>query len=555
MTRKQFSPESHPFAETPIHLPAQMTRRLDMEILNWIFIVSETLTVISCAAPVAVLVYCLWAQRRSSITRALALFGVLIFGSGLSHLCDLLMYWWSVPWLAAVVKGACAAASVGFSYTLARVIPRAVEFRDLEQLAAAAADLRRSRQRFERAVVGSSSGLWEWYIDANEVWFSPRFKELLGYSDDEFPDRFESWKSALHPDDKQRTLAALKSHLNQQGAYDVDYRLLTKSGTYRWFTARGVTIHGRDGQPDLLSGSIQDIHDRMEAEGNLRRQGEYLVQKQKLASMGELAGEVAHEFNNMLQALSGQIQFAESMLALESTTRKELDIASLLIDEAVQFTRQLLDFSRPHPCKLQPISIDDCLNRLNSVLCPLLGKTIELQFCRSEGIGLFLADANSLQQALLNLCINARDAMPEGGTLTIASSRAELCERDAAKFPGANPGSYALITVTDTGCGMSEEQQARIFEPYFTTKDSGNGTGLGLTIVYSVVKNLRGIICCESQPGHGSKFSIWLPITAQPLDPSDKNIHIWHTNTPFTNDVLLNAVQNAVVCRSGLISV
>ena len=232
-----------------------------------------------------------------------------------------------------------------------------------------------------------------------------------------------------------------------------------------------------------------------------------------------------------------------------------MDIASRLIDEAVQFTRHLLDFSRPHPCELQPTSVDDCLNRLNSVLCPLLGKAIELQFSHGKGIGLFLADANSLQQALLNLCINARDAMPEGGTLTIASSRAELCEQDVAKFPGASPGSYALITVADTGCGMSEEERARIFEPYFTTKDSCKGTGLGLAIVYSVVKKLRGMIYCESQPGHGSKFSIWLPITSQPLDPTDKNKHTLHSNTPFTNDVVLNAAQDAFVGRGNFISV
>jgi PAS domain S-box-containing protein len=315
-----------------------------MDILNRIFIASDTLTVISCAAPVAVLVYCLWAKRRSSVKFALSLFGALVFVSALTHLCDALMYWRSIPWLAGIVSAACGAVSVGISYTLVRVIPRAVAFRDLEQLTAAAADLRRSRERFERAIVGSSSGLWEWHIDTNEVWFSPRFKELLGYSDDEFANSFESWESALHPDDKQRTLAVLKNHFNREGAFDIDNRLLIKAGGYRWFTARGAAMRGRDGQFDLLSGSIQDIHDQRMAEANLLRQGEYLFQKQKLESIGELASEVAHEFNNVLQALSGQIQFAESTLALGSTTKEELDIASQLIDEAVQFTRQLLDF-------------------------------------------------------------------------------------------------------------------------------------------------------------------------------------------------------------------
>jgi PAS domain S-box-containing protein len=444
------------------------------------------------------------------------------------------------------------------SYTLLRVIPKAVAFRDLEQLAAAASDLRRSRERFERAILGSSSGLWEWYIAANEVWFSPRFKELLGYREDEFPNTFESWESALHPDDKQRTLAALKTHVNQSRVYQVEYRLLTKAGSYRWFTDRGLAIQGRNGQPDLLSGSIDDIHGRREAEASLHRQGEYLVQKQKLASMGELAGEVAHEFNNVLQALSGQIQFAESTLAKESTSRKELDIAFLLIDEAAQFTRQLLDFSRPHLCQLQPTSVDDCLDRLDSVLRPLLGKTIELQICRSEEIGILLADAIPLQQALLNLCINARDAMPDGGTLTIAASPADLCEEDAAKFRAATAGSYALITVADTGRGMSAEEQARIFEPYFTTKDSANGTGLGLAIVHNIVKNFRGIITCESQPGNGSRFSMWLPVTSQPLDPATKKqaaASTCQSKKLFSNENRLIATQDTVASGRDLISV
>jgi signal transduction histidine kinase len=149
---------------------------------------------------------------------------------------------------------------------------------------------------------------------------------------------------------------------------------------------------------------------------------------------------------------------------------------------------------------------------------------------------------------LWNLCINARDAMLEGGMLTIATSSAELCEQDVANFPGAQPGSYALITVADTGRGMFAEEQAKIFEPYFTTKDAEKGTGLGLAIVYNVVKKLRGIIRCESRPGHGSKFSIWLPVASQ-------SEYTRRVTKAFTNDVLLDAVKDAVVSRGSLISV
>src|SRR4051794_30862725 len=151
-----------------------------MEMLNWVIIGSDSLTVISFAAPAIVLVYCLWAKRRSSVTLAMARCGMLLFVAAVTHLLDVLPYWRSVSWPIGIMKTLCAGASVGLSYTLLRVIRRAVEFRDLEQLAAAATDLRRSRERFEHAVVGSSSGFWEWYVEANEVWFSARFRELLG---------------------------------------------------------------------------------------------------------------------------------------------------------------------------------------------------------------------------------------------------------------------------------------------------------------------------------------------------------------------------------------
>jgi signal transduction histidine kinase len=276
-------------------------------------------------------------------------------------------------------------------------------------------------------------------------------------------------------------------------------------------------IRHPDGRPYLISGSIQDIHARKQAEETIRRQGEYLVQKQKMEALGELAGEVAHEFNNALHAINGQIQFAYSSAVEQSTTKKDLEVATLLIKEAAQFTRQLLDFGRPHCCELRTIPIKGVLKRARNVLGPLLGGAIDLQFRCNKKCGYISADPVLLQQALINLCINARDAMQNGGTLCVASKRVKLREHDLVKFPGASPGNYTLITVTDTGCGMTEAQQARIFEPYYTTKATGKGTGLGLAIVYRIVQEHHGLICCESRLGRGTMFSIWLPSSSHEL--------------------------------------
>jgi PAS domain S-box-containing protein len=483
-----------------------------MDLLHWISAASNLLIAGSYLLVILVLVRGLAGKRRSSATLALALFGVLLLIGGLTILGVMTASWWPAPWLRCLAWGVCGLSSMGVACLLVRVIPKAIAFRDLEHLTSAANDLRRSRERFERAVAGSSNGLWEWNLEAGEVWFSLRFKELLGYEYDEFPNHFASWEAALHPDDRERTLTALHKHLNQQGVYDIEYRLLTKSNTYRWFHARGLAIQRPDGTPNLMSGSIQDIHDRKLAETTLRQQEDYLNQKQKLEALGELAGEVAHEFNNVLQALSGQIQFAEHSLSDESTIKKELDTASMLITEAAHFTRQLLDFSRPHCCELKVVSMNEILNRIDCVLRPLLENSIELKVRHGDDRTFVLADPVSLQQALTNLCINARDAMPEGGTLTIAASCAEPFDHELVKLPGVKASDYVRIAVTDTGIGIPEDQQSRIFEPYYTTKSAGKGTGLGLAIVYSVVKEHGGMICCDSWLGRGSTFTIWLPI-------------------------------------------
>lgn len=467
----------------------------------------------------SVVVYLLITVRRRRRSTAISVLVLFSFLSLISAVTTLVESEW-IQWPTETIKIAATAAFTLMiavvSVALVRRIPRAVAFQDYENLRAAAEELRQSKDRFQRAIDASLNGLWEWNIDDQTVWYSPRFRELLGYSTEEdFTNIQESWKSALHPEDESRVLDAVNTHLENQGAYDVEYRLRTRSGEYRWFNARGLAIRDPDGRPYLMSGSLQDIHDRKQAEEVIHRRDEYLTQKQKMEALGESAGETAHEFNNLLQAISGQIQLAEHSLKKHNAAKQELAIASDLIEKSAHFTRQLLDFSCRHSDVVQPTCINQLVTHLAAVARPLLGEQIALKVRVGKHVGKVLADATALQQVLLNLYINARDAMPDGGKLIVSTRRVQFTEKDLEEFPGAKPGSFAKISVGDTGCGMAEDVRGRIFEPFFTTKAVGKGTGLGLALAYSVVKECNGILKVESSPGKGSTFTVWLPVTEQ----------------------------------------
>ncbi len=472
----------------------------------------------SYAAVAAVLFHSLRGRRRSTATTVLAWFGLLAVTTAATCLLDASLP--GVVGLTAEVKLvgtlALAGASLAIAVVLVRLTPRAAAFQDYQNLQAAAQELRASKDRFQRAIDGSLSGLWEWNIYADMVWYSPRFREMLGYENEgEFPATLQSWKSAIHPDDAQYVFDALGAYLNDQSEFDVEYRLRTRSGEYRWFNARGLAICDPEGRPYLMSGSLQDITRRKQAEEAVRRQGEYLNQKQKMEALGELAGGAAHEFNNLLQAISGQIQFAQRGLPADSPANEELVLAADLVQQSAGFTRQLLDFSRRPASTADSVKPNEIVAKVATMLRSMLKGNIELNVHLGKEVAPVLTDPNTLQQALLNLCINARDAMPKGGKIVIRTRRGRFTTDVQQRHPEAKPGDYAVMSVTDTGCGMTAEARTRIFEPFFTTKAAGKGTGLGLAVAFTIVKEWGGFIDVISTPSKGSTFAIWLPANHQ----------------------------------------
>jgi two-component system cell cycle sensor histidine kinase/response regulator CckA len=282
------------------------------------------------------------------------------------------------------------------------------------------------------------------------------------------------------------------------------------SGEVRHFRSYKFPMQDSRGRR-FIGGMAVDVTQQRVAEEALRHRDELLRQSQKMEAIGTLAGGVAHEFNNLLQAVLGYTRFARNSIDQEHPAQADLQVVVLAAERAAMLTQQLLSFSRRDYGQLAALDVNATIRELAVMLRPLLGESIEIVLLLEEGIGAIQADAVQIQQLLMNLCINARDAMPEGGTITIETAAVDI---DLAKTPHVDPafGPYLRLIVTDTGCGMDEETMQKIFEPFFTTKPVGKGTGLGLAMVYGAVQHHNGAIHVESEPGKGTRFLIYLPI-------------------------------------------
>jgi two-component system, cell cycle sensor histidine kinase and response regulator CckA len=383
---------------------------------------------------------------------------------------------------------------------------------DVTKLRKAQAELEADRRRLAESQRVAQLGSWTIELPGLQLTWSEETYHLMGVSRETFlptVDQFFSW---IHPADISAMREWTRACIAAENPSDIEFGVKLPDGTHRIFRVRGVLVRGAEGQAVRMTGTCQDITELKRAEEQRAQLEAEFHQAQKMESIGHLAGGIAHDFNNMLAVINGYSQLLLNDSSTSECMRDSLSEIHKAGKRASGLTKQLLAFSRRQV--LQPCRLD--LNRLLAGLRPMLERMvkedIQLEFVPAVGSAIVHADPHQLEQVIMNLVVNARDAMPDAGTLLIKTSNVERGE----PAPGRR---YVMLAVKDTGVGMDEETKSRIFEPFFTTKGVGEGTGLGLSMVHGVVAQSGGYIEVQSEKGAGSTFEIYLPGLAGEPEP------------------------------------
>ncbi len=375
-------------------------------------------------------------------------------------------------------------------------------------------DLRASEQRYRQLLGAVTTYTYSVEIDHQApaaAQHSLGCEAATGYSPEEYAADHGLWMAIVHPDDREMVEGHMARVLKGETVPPLVRRIFHKDGRVRWLCDTIVPHHNSAGQLVRYDGLVEDITERTLAEEYVRKKDEQLQEAQKLEAVGLLAGGIAHAFNNLLQVIGGYAACAGEGLSPQDERCKDLQQVRTAADRAAVLTRQLLGFSRRRVLQPDDVDPNQLVADLAKMLQPLVGGRISVNVVLGEDIDTVYADLGELQQVLLNLCLNARDAMPSGGTLLLSTDTVILDESVSEPGLRVEAGRYVVFGVTDTGEGMSAEVQQHIFEPFFTTKDVGKGTGLGLAMVYGVVQQHKGTIHVQSEPGKGTTFRVHLP--------------------------------------------
>jgi PAS domain S-box-containing protein len=519
-------------------------------------------------------------------------------------------------------------------------------------------------QRWERAIRGTSDGLYEWDLLTGHVWYASRFRDIVGCGEAGFPNTFQAFQNVIHPDDRGGVLAKIRLHLENQSRLDVRCRVTTRTGTILWCRLRGEAERDASGRPTRLAGSLSDISAQIEAEKALSRsqdfygtvldslplfvsyadrdqrvvyanrmfqtffgtslaesrgrvirdvigdrryaaigpyvrealqgkavegQGRYrdangkpvdleaafiphydhagdiqgcfvaarditekrlleaeLRQSQKMEAVGRLTGGIAHDFNNLLSVIIGNMQLLTRSLHQTPRLLRQAETALNAAMRGGELIKRLLAFARQQVLEPKTVDLNALIGGMYELLRRSLTGDIEIRRQLAADTWFTRADPGQLENAVLNLVINARDAMPNGGVITIATRNVTISAERAPREDGLTPGEYAVLEVADTGAGMSAETLKRVFEPFFTTKELGKGSGLGLSMVYGFVKQSGGHVSITSAPQQGTTVQLYFPRShaeAERLSTEGPTL----TDLPRGNETVLVVEDNGEV--------
>jgi len=366
-------------------------------------------------------------------------------------------------------------------------------------------NLRRLNDRFTIAAESAGIGVFEFDLLSQQLIWDDAMYAMYDVSPGEFATDFDAWLARMHPDDLARVQALGLDAAQGLKSYDTEFRVVTRTGSTRHLRAFARIITNAQGEPVRMVGINFDITEQ-------RRMAEHLSQSQKLQAIGQLAGGVAHDFNNLLTIISG---YSDSLLhgrvPCAESVREKVEPIRDAAERAARLTRQLLLFSRRAPFQPEILDINECIRSMSQMLRRIIEENVELVLELCDLPALVEADPSQVEQAIMNLCLNARDSMGGGGRMRIATALVTLDESQLGANQGCKPGEFVQLAVSDTGVGMESAVLDRIFEPFFTTKPFGKGTGLGLATVYGSIKQSGGFITVNSRPLAGSTFFVHYP--------------------------------------------
>ncbi|WP_144958951.1 hybrid sensor histidine kinase/response regulator [Pseudomonas oryzihabitans] len=429
--------------------------------------------------------------------------------------------------------------------------------------------LKLADERFRAALLASEAGIFDWYIDEHSFYCDSALQQLFGLPDVLTSEPVERFLDHVHVADRGIVRAALAECVHGKD-FVVEFRLKRDAGR-QWLLSKGKVFRDAAGNPSYVTGTCADITARKQAEKALSdlnetlearvaaevaersRVEDTLHQAQKMEAVGQLTGGIAHDFNNLLTGVIGSLELMQRRRRSGDETNDERYITAAVTSaqRAAALTQRLLAFSRRQTLDLKPLEVNPLVASLEDLLHRTTREDITVTTHLAAGLALVRMDANQLESAVINLAINARDAMPDGGTITITTAAVHLTPEEGAAMDLAE-GDYVTLTVADTGVGMTPEVLAKVFEPFYTTKPIGQGTGLGLSMVYGYMRQANGGVRILSQPGKGTQVQLYMPCLGGDLDilPSEES-----RSAPLGVGEVVLVVEDEAVVRSLIVEV